>query len=298
MTPHPYASAAYAASLGQGAALAVAPWGDAALLARPIGASGRRDVAGPYPLLPFAAFWPLEAGLEALRQAGAVSAVFVTDPLGATPAAEGLALARPYKRHLLVRRDAPYAPEARHRAKIRRAAAALEITRAPLAGMLPDWRRLYAGLVAEKRLAGTRHDFPPAHFAHLAAIGAEAWTAHHRGEAVAMYVWLRHGSDAYYHLGASAPAGLALGASFALMDAAIRDLLADGCERLLLGGGLTPIGEPACGLARFKAGFANAEATSWLLGAILDAPAYQALGGDPESGFFPAYRAPPRPLAA
>lgn len=295
---HPYASAAYATSLGQGEPLVVAAWDGAALLARPIGASGRRDVAGPYPLLHVAPHWPIAAGLDALRGAGAVSAVLVTDPLGAAPPDAGFALARPYKRHFLVTRAAPYAPEPRHRAKIRRAAEALEIERAPLAAVLPQWSALYAGLVAEKRLAGSRHDFPPAHFAHLAAIGAEAWTARRQGAAVAMYVWLRNGADAYYHLGASAPEGLALGASFAVMDRAIRDLLEGGAARLLLGGGLAAVGEPPCGLARFKAGFANAEATSLLLGAILDRAAYAGLGGDPASGFFPAYRAPAAPLAA
>jgi hypothetical protein len=298
MTPHPYSTRDYAASLGQGEVLPVAPWDGAALLARPIGASGRQDVAGPYPLLPFAAHWPVAEGLDTLRATGAVSAVFVTDPLGAVPPAEGFALARPYKRHFLVTRAAPYAPEPRHRSKIRRAAEALDIGRAPLAAVLDAWRTLYAGLVAEKGLAGSRHDFPAAHFSHLAAIGAEAWTACRQGSAVAMYVWLRHGADACYHLGASAPEGLALGASFAVMDRAIHDLLADGAERLLLGGGLAPIGEPPCGLTRFKAGFANAEATSWLLGAILDAPAYAALGGDAAGGFFPAYRAPALARAA
>jgi hypothetical protein len=289
---HPYASLAYAASLGQGEACAVAPWAGAAMLLRPIGASGRQDAAAPYPLLPFHTGWPIAEGLDALRRRGAVSAVIVTDPLAATPSPAGFDLARPYKRHFLVTRAAPYAPEPRHRAKIARAAAALEISHAPLATGLAAWRALYAGLVAEKRLAGTRHDFPAGHFAHLAEAGAEAWTAWHEGAPVAMYVWLRHGADAYYHLGASAPAGLALGASFAVMDRAIRDLLAAGCERLLLGGGLAQIGEPACGLARFKAGFANADATSLLLGAVLDGPAYAALGGAAEGGFFPAYRAP------
>jgi hypothetical protein len=292
MSAHPYAALAYAASLGQGEALPVAPWGGAAMLLRPIPGSTRQDAAAPYPLLPFAEGWPIAEGLDALRQAGAVSAVFVSDPLGTTPDPAGFDLARAYKTHFLVTRAAPYAPEARHRGKIARAAAALEITRAPLAAVLPAWRALYAGLVAEKRLTGSRHDFPAAHFAHLAASGAEAWTACHDGAPVAMYVWLRHGADAYYHLGASAPEGLALGASFAVMDRAIRDLLADGSERLLLGGGLAAIGEPACGLARFKAGFANAEATSLLLGAVLDPRAYAALGGDPRGGFFPAYRAP------
>ncbi|MGG5808876.1 GNAT family N-acetyltransferase [Falsiroseomonas sp. CW058] len=299
----PYADPAYATALaaafgGGHHALRVAAWGGAAVLLRPIGATGLVDACGPYPLLPFGADWDIAAGLAEIAAAGAVSLVAVADPLSPPGAATAFAHHRPYKRHHLVLDAAGiYAPAAHHLRHIRRAARHGGVAEVPAADRVDDWLRLQAGLAARRGFTGGMQDFPRATIDALAGLGLRAFAAFRGDAVVAMGMWFRHGGTAWYHLGAADDAGREGGAGHAVMDFAIRTLLAEGVTRIVLGGGLAPIGAPPCGLDRFKAGFGNATRPSLLLGAVLDARAHARLGGDAGAGFFPPYRAP-RPAAA
>jgi hypothetical protein len=119
----------------------------------------------------------------------------------------------------------------------------------------------------------------------------EVFAARQDGRIVAMAIWFAHDGVAVYHLGASDEAGYAVGASYALFDAAFEHF--DFAERFDLGGaaGLDP--GPGDGLARFKQGFANTTATAYVCGAVLDPAAYERLSaGQRAGGFFPAYRPP------
>lgn len=273
----------------------LAAWGGAALLLRPVPGTRWLDAAGPYPLLGFDPDWDIAAGLAELSAAGAISAVLVADPLHPPAATAGFALARRYKRHRLVRAERGYAPSAHHRAELRRAARRAEVAELPFAAALADWQRLYAGLVARKGLAGSRHDFPAGYAPALAALGARVFAARDAEGIAAMAIWLQAGETAWYHLAAAAPRARASGAGYLVVDAAIRTLLAEGVACLQLGAGLAEAAAPPCGLDRFKAGFANAEAVNLLLGAVLDEAACATLGGALGGAFFPAYRAaPPR----
>jgi hypothetical protein len=294
---HPYARAAYAAALAsaeRGRILAVPEWPGHVVL-RPIGATGLADVAGPYPRTPFGARCDLAGGLDRLRGSGAVTAVIVPDPLSAPPPA-ALAAAfehcRPFKTHFVADRHAAGEwPSRHHRAKIRKARAAVQVARVDLARTIDDWNRLYAGLAERHMIAGAAA-FAPAYVQTMADDPSyEVFAARQDGRIVAMAIWFAHDGVAVYHLGASDEAGYAVGASYALFDAAFDHF--DFAERFDLGGaaGIDP--SPDDGLARFKQGFANSTATAYVCGAVLDAAAYERLGsGRADAGFFPAYRAP------
>lgn len=290
---HPYAASAYGRALAPGgAAVAVDAWG-AQVLTRPITGSDRLDAFGTYPMTPVAAGADLRAGLAQLAAAGLVSVVLVPDPLaGPTQArlAEAFALCRPFKTHYVVDRSAgPFAPTKHHRAEIRRAQRRCSIEQVRLADCLTAWTALYDGLVERRAVSGVAA-FGPAYFEMLAAQPRmTAFAARIGDEIAAMTIWFEHDGVAYNHLGASNALGYANGANYALYDAAIAHF--ENADRLNLGGSAGATNDPADGLAFFKRGFANAEATALLCGAVLDRPRYDVLAADaPASGYFPAYR--------
>jgi hypothetical protein len=291
---HPYADAAYAAALAfAGRPLAVPAW-ESFVLARPIAAGGE-DALGLYPRAVIAPGADLAAGLASLAQAGLVSVVLVADPLAAPPPdalAAAFSLCRPFKTHQLIDRAKGYAPTKHHRYEIKRANARCRVERVALAEHLVDWRRLYDGLTERHAIAGMAA-FSDSYFQALAdwpVFGTFVATVD--GEVAAMAIWFEHAGAAYNHLGASSAAGYANGASYALYDAAVAHF--SGAAVLDLGAGAGLEDDPEDGLARFKRGFANAEVTAYLCGAVLDEGRYVELtGGRPDAGFFPAYRQPP-----
>ena len=260
---HPYASAAYAQALADadaGRVLAIPEWPGHAIL-RPL-PGGLVDAAGPYPRTPLSSASRLADGLARLREAGTVSAVLVPDPMGA-PSRARLAAAfdhcRPFKTHFVADRRAPGDwPSKHHRQKIRKARRACRVERVRLCDRLADWTRLYAGLASRHAITGAA-DFTPAYVRALADDPAYAtFAAWKDGRVVAMAIWFEWAGAAAYHLGASDEAGYAVGASYAIFDAAFEHY-AD-VERFDLGGAAGIAPRPGAGLAA--------------------------------SGFFPAYRAP------
>lgn len=125
--------------------------------------------------------------------------------------------------------------------------------------------------------------------AGITAIGA--WLA---DELVSAHVWVSDGRYVHSHLAASSDAGYKAGAAYAVYDASLRAFPA--AELLNLGGGAGIGDDPDDGLARFKRGFANDSAQSYICGEILDRTRYEALsqygGTGGEVTFFPAYRRP------
>jgi hypothetical protein len=299
----PYADPAYAAALLAGrpeghSVMRVAAWEGAGILLRPIGGTGFVDAAGPYPLLPFGREWDVAAGLREVAEAGAISFVAVADALAPCTTPHHFQLQRPYKRHhLILGAPGDYRPSSHHARQIRRAGAFANLAEVPLQDHLAEWSRLYGQLAARRGFAGALQDFPQQTIEALDALDARAFAAVAGGRFLAMSLWLRHDTRAWYHLGASDAQGRATGANHALMDFAIRTLMSEGVTEVILGGGLAAIGEGDCGLDRFKSGFANASATTMLLGAVLDAAACEKLGGATGGDFFPAYRAMARQAA-
>jgi hypothetical protein len=291
---HPYGQASYAAAIAvaEGWGVEDVPeWGSAMLL-RPI-AGGGHDAAGPYPRTPIAKDADLRAGLQRLSGLGLVSAVLVPDPLfapGGGALAAAFPICRPFKTHFVVDRTAgAYAPSKHHRYEIRRALSRCAIEAVQLHDHLDDWTRLYAGLAERHEIKGPAA-FSDGYFALLASDPTyETFAARVDDRIVAMAIWFEHQGVAVNHLGASDGAGYAAGASYALYDSAIEHFAR--CHRLDLGGAAGVAEAADDGLARFKRGFANAEATAFLCGAVLDQAAYaQLAGGRAATGFFPAYR--------
>lgn len=290
---HPFATAAYAQGLAHlGAALTVPEW-DGHVLTRPTPCGTLRDALGPYPLTPLALDADLAGGLERLRAAGLVSVVLVLDDrLRPDTAALQAAfeLARPFKTHQIYDRTlGPLAYDKHHRYEIRRAQGRVEAREIALAEHLPAWEALYGDLIARHGLTGL-HAFPHAHHAALAGLpGVRAFGAFMNGALVSAHVFVAHLGHAVSHLAASSPEGYRNGAAYAVNALAI-EALTD-CEVINFGGGAGAGDDAADGLVRFKKGFSNRIAPSWICGAVLDGQAYQALSaGLDDNGFFPAYR--------
>ena len=306
MTPgaHPYLDHGLAAALAQGSGALmvqhVAAWDGAPMLVREVPGGGGQDASGCYPMLPFAPHWDARAGAAELSDRGLVSAVFVTDPVLPPPDPQAFDHARPFKTHHLVDLAAgSYRPSAHHAQEIRRAKGRAVIEEVDFAAYLPTWSSLYGQLAAERGFSGGVQDFGAAYFTALARAGVRAWLAQSAGVPVAMALWLRHGPVAYYHLAAGSAEGRKVSAAYGLVDAAIRCLSADGVATIVLGGAAGGVDAPDSGLARFKAGFANATATTMVCGLVLDHRRYHALAtaAAPGNAWFPSYRAP-RPAAA
>ena len=290
---HPYATQDYAASLGHvGEAFAVPEW-DGQVLTRATPERDRRDAMGPYPLTPIAPDADLRAGLDRLAAAELVSIVLVTDDRLRPPLAvlEGaFDFVRPFKSHFLHDRSlGPVAYGKHHRYELRRALAQVEASEIALAEHLPAWEALYGELAARRGLAGL-HAFPAAHHAVLARLpGLRTFGAFIDGRLVSAHLFVTHGGYAISHLAASAAEGYETGAAYAVNDLAITAL--DDCQVINFGGGAGLTDDPSDGLVRFKKGFSNRTAPSFLCGKVLDRPAYEMLSaGFGQAGFFPAYR--------
>ena len=290
---HPYATVEYAGSLPHiGEALEVPEW-DAQVLVRATPGGERRDATGPYPLSVIARDADLAAGLERLRAAGLVSVVLVFDDRlrSATSAMEtAFDVARPFKSHFLYDRSlGPLALGKHHRYELRRALTRVEVGEFALADHLPAWEQLYGQLAARHGFGGL-HAFPAVHHQVLAAMpGLRAFGAFIAGELVSAHLFVTHDGYAVSHLAASAVEGYQTGAAYAVNDLAVTALT--DCDVINFGGGAGLGEDTADGLVRFKKGFSNRTAPSWLCGKVLDRAGYQTLAaGHGDQGFFPAYR--------
>ncbi|MGH6956865.1 MAG: GNAT family N-acetyltransferase [Caulobacteraceae bacterium] len=293
MTTHPYATAEYARSLPHvGEPLAIPEWGTH-LLVRPTQQAHRLDATGSYPLAVVSNDADLEAGLERMKAAKLVSVVLVFDdrlrPDGRSVSA-AFDLARPFKSHFLYDRSlGPLALGKHHRYELRRALARVEVAEFVLGEHLQAWASLYAQLAARHGFTGL-HALPAAHHQALAALpGLRAFGAFIEGRLVSAHLFVAHEGYAISHLAASAAEGYQAGAAYAVNDLAVSTLIE--CGVINFGGGAGPGEDPTDGLVRFKKGFSNRTASSWLCGKVLDREGYETLSaGYGENGFFPVYR--------
>jgi hypothetical protein len=283
---HPYAEPSYAATLGT--PQEVPEWG-APVLLRPIPETSWRDAAGCYPLTPLSPGADLGGGLARLQRAELVSVVIVPDPIYSPPLsslAEAFSVCRPFKTHYIFRRDRPLQLNPNHRRNIKRAEATCSFQTVKLDAILRDWLHLYRGLIAKRQVSGAA-DFTDGYFEELAKLpGITAIVAYCSQQLVAASLWLDHCDVTYYHLGASSSRGYAASAMFGLFARAI-----EGCQTTMLnfGGNAGLADDGGGGLSRFKRGFANATAETYICGAVLDDDRYSHLGG-PATAFFPRYR--------
>jgi hypothetical protein len=260
---------------------------------------GRHDAVGTYPITVFKPDCDLAGGLDRLARLGLVSVVVVVENALRPEFAElerTFDYIRAFKTHYLYDRAVlPIRYSRNHRDKVRRAARVVHVERFDLATRLDEWNSLYECLVARLNLVNTMHAFPRSHHEALAKLpGTVAIGAFADGRLVSCHVWVCHGDHAMSHLVASNEDGYACRASYAVNAASI-DLLAN-CRTLNFGGGAGTGNEAATGLDRFKRGFANTTAPSFLCGKVLDTDAYSKLsrqaGVRDDAVYFPAYRQP------
>jgi hypothetical protein len=298
-----YASAEYAASLGEfGEPVALPRSGSWALL-RATPSGDAIDAMGLYPLMTLHEPRGLREDLaELARRAVAFSAVI--DPF-ASAASNDLRAALPdvffeYKRHyardLSTRLDggADGALDQHHRRNIRKAARMVEVEERPLAGEALDaWRAMYANLVRRHAIQGIAR-FSGAAFESLAGTpGVRAFFARSGTECCGATLWIAHGGVAHYHLAAYSEVGYAASASYALFDRALRTFADEGFSWAALGSA-AGVAAVDSGLTRFKRGWATHQASAYFGGGVLRPVEYaQLCSRTPDAGgYFPAYRAP------
>lgn len=290
-----YADGAYVASLADNGDPVHLSSSGGWLLRREVPGTGRHDAMGPYPLLGCTDWSALADDLAGVDDR-LLSIMAVVDPLGGWRLPD-LQAAFPdhlvdFKRHQVRELDRPVTLPSQHRRQLARAANGVDVeVCATPADHLDDWVALYDHLVARRRLIGISAFSRDSFRQQLAVPGMLALRADRGGATVGMTLWLVGGDTAYYHLGASTPAGYQLSASYALFAAAFDHLSELGVHRVDLGGS-AGAQHREDGLLRFKGGWANAEAPAYLGGRIVDRRAYAELSPAAESGWFPAYRAP------
>lgn len=294
---HPYASAAYARVFdGVARPLRVEPWGTYVLVRDLPGGQGQ-DAMGVYPLTAFPPGADLESGLGVLRDAGLVSVGLVPDPATAPPIADlqrAFGLCRAFKTHQLIDYGRQVGFSKHHRYEVKKALSQVSVEIVSLSEHLEAWRRLYAQLSTRHALQGLAA-FSDDAFARLAEVeGLTAIAASADGEIVSMHLWAadEERGHATSLLAASSEEGYRRSAAYAVYDAAIGHF--SHLRTLNLGSG-AGLSDTEDGLARFKRGFANAEATAHFCGAILDSARYAALSGGTTAleTPFPAYRFAP-----
>ena len=253
-----------------------------------------RDAVTPYgyggPIGDAAAFWP--AYERWCRETGVVTTFVRFHPLyanhrGAAARVELLAPTIGWR----LGGDLLAGMHPKHRNAVRKAVSA---------GVATRWDVGVGGFVElyehTMRRAGAAafYFFPSAYWEALSRLGdvLVRFEALRGDEVVASALLLATPPFLHYHLGATAEAGRALGATTLLLYEAARWAQERGWERFHLGGGL---GGRRDSLHEFKRRFDPGGELECAVGkAVHDADAYRALGGDPDdpSGFFPAYRRP------
>jgi hypothetical protein len=296
MIIHPYATKAYAGSLAHwGKAFDVPEWGTHVIIRTISGDAA--DAFGTYPIAILHQANDLQAGLERLRQAGLVAVTLVLDDFH-RPTLDDLNryfdMVRPFKTHSIHRTGSPFTYNKHHRYEVARARKKVTVRSFDLREHLDEWMRLYATLISRHTLSGV-HDFSKAHYAVLAEMaGVTAVGAWLEDKLVSAHLWVSDGTHVHSHLAASSEAGYKVGAAYAVYDESIK-IFSD-ATLINLGGGAGTGNDSVDGLARFKQGFANDEASAYISGTILNKARYEALsqahGATNNADFFPAYRAP------
>ena len=294
-----YRHATYAKALaGQDRVVSLARSG-ANLIARPTPTGGHVDLSWAYPILSCQDWVGLADDLADLgRDYVTVSAL--ADPFGDYD--EGALrrafpdLCRVFKHHFVTELEQP--PKAfvagHHRRNVKKARRQIDVEiAADVTSYLQSWTELYDNLIARHEIGGLQRFSAASFRTQFEVPGLEAFVARHEGTVVGMVLWFVQDSVAYYHLGAYAPKGYELRASFALFDTVIEEFRDRGLEWLSLGAGAGIDPNADDGLTRFKRGWSTGTRPAYLLGRVLDRNTFNDLSasrsGAPD-GYFPPYR--------
>ena len=293
---HPYATEIYARSLDHiGQALYVPHW-ETSVLIRNID-DHYKDIIGIYPITVIAEHADLKGGLDYLKKMGFISVILNLDDFN-RPSMEALSgvfeFVRPFKTHYIYRpsiTDPTYTKH--HRYEINKALKILQVEKLNLGANLEAWKNLYSELTERHNLQSL-HNFSAAHHHILAQLDKiVAFGAWKDNELVSCHIWSEHNGFVHSHLAASNETGYKSSAAYAVNDFSTRYFRE--ANLINFGGGAGATSDPNDGLIRFKKGFSNDIALSYLCGGILNNDIYQKLlqkKGTTNTiiEFFPAYR--------
>ncbi len=294
-----YLHQVYAEALAEGCRVVALPRSGAHLIERPTPAAGHLDLTWAYPILSCQDWAGLEADIADLGT-DYVTVSAIADPFGdydeqllrsAFPD-----VCRVFKHHFVT--DLSQSTDSfvagHHRRNVKKARRAVDVERADdVARYLETWTELYDKLIARHTISGVQRFSPASFRTQFEVPGLEVFVARSDGEIVGMLLWFVQGSVAYYHLGAYAPQGYELRASFALFDAVIEEFRSRGLESLSLGAGAGVDADADDGLTRFKRGWSTGTRPAYFLGRVLDGATFNHLAAaSPQTahGYFPPYR--------
>lgn len=285
----PYATLEYAQSLAHwGKAHFIESWRTPIIL-REVTA-GVFDAAGTYPIAALPAEADIAGGLAELKRLGAVSAVMVVDDIhrpGLDVLKTHFPFFKPFKTHFVCAKGKGE-PRFLSGEKLRRVKKKVRAGVIDLKNDWQSWQRLYEHLIEVLSLKGM-HAFDERHHRALGEldgfVGIGAWQG---DELISAHVWAVDETSAISHLVASSDPGYKLSAAYAVNDFSLQ-YFADK-DVVNFGGGAGFASDENDGLAKFKQGFSNDTASSYLCGAILDAALYEKLTAGKHTQFFPAYR--------
>jgi len=293
---HPYSTEMYARTLKNiGQALFVPHW-RTSVLVRKINATCE-DIIGVYPITVIAQDADLKGGLDYLKKAGFVSVILVFDHFNhpsVSKLQEAFEFFRPFKEHYIYRPQAsPIKYSKHHRYEIRKALKTLHVEKINLGNEIHHWQELYSNLIKRHHLKSL-HVFPPEHYQTLSHLeGIISFGAWMNNKLVSCHIWAEHNGFVHSHLAASNETGYETSAAYALNDLAITYF--NEAKIINFGGGAGFTNDLNNGLVKFKRGFSNEQAMSYLGGAILNKDIYQKLlleygVNNTVTDFFPAYR--------
>jgi hypothetical protein len=298
---HPYKTADYGKTFQSAFAIHRSHSAPVAWIKRRIAGVDAFDFAGPYPCVAVPDYRVLLDDVRALRDAGGVSVVFVTNAFDEATAARdlrNLTRCAPFKTHHIVKFDRPWRSHlsAHHGrelrlARRRRLSARVLVTSE---GYAATFWPLYQVLIKRHGITGIQGLGRDIVAAQCALPGVVAVEVLDESEVIASSLWVRDEREAHIHLQAQTERAYGLGASYLLYEAAL-DHFSRYVEQVDLGGGAGLLDEARDGLSRFKAGWSNSAARTYLCGEILDYDRYRSLSearGATASSYFPQYRVP------
>lgn len=294
---HPYATGAYAQSLSYwGRPLEVPEW-KTWVIVREV-EPGIYDAAGTYPIAVLAENADIQGGLERLKSHDLVSVTLVLDDFNRPPVQDleqSFSVTRPFKSHYIYRRALGELSYGRHhRYELRRALQVVNVDELDLQKNAADWYALYSTLTERHGLTGV-HAFPREYHSAMASLdGMKAIGAWVNGELVSCHIWVEFDGHVHSHLAASSALGYSSRAAYGVNNKALEFF--GNANVINFGGGAGMASDLSDGLAKFKHGFSNDTAQSYICGAVLDPNRYEELvtrrSINPATTFFPAYRAP------
>lgn len=293
-----YLSEAFAQSYRSFGEIITLPQSGIPLLKREID-ENHFDLAGHYPYTMSTRWSALREDEKFLRNSGAVSVVFVSDPFARDEVARATTdwnVSRDFKTHYVVDlkqdwRNSLNKEERRYRDLALESHSVQEVEIQE--GHAKELWLLYQNTIKRHSVTGIAALSQEIIEHQLKVSGSVLIEARHEDHLVGAFLAYQHGLTGNSHLIFAAKKAYKLKTSYALYHFMLEAFEARGCRFFNFGGAAGVSGGKTDGLARFKRKWSNCERTSMLCGMVLNEEAYSRLTAATgrSSEFFPAYRA-------